>query len=59
MGQISLSVEKVEIPGNPREDITQVDNSLDYFKKRASETFSYFPFNWRTFHTDDIQLQYS
>lgn len=29
MGQISLSVEKVEIPGNPREDITQVDNSLD------------------------------
>lgn len=28
MGQISLSMEKVEIPGNPHEEITQADNSL-------------------------------
>lgn len=29
MGQISLSVEKIEIPGNPHKEITQADNYLD------------------------------
>lgn len=29
MGQISLSVQKVEIPGNPHAEITQEDNSVD------------------------------